>query len=411
MRKIIRNRMIGLCLILAMLCGALMMTGCWRASACGLHPFDTGVWASDDGNIVLTILPYEERWKYPCLIWGYVRCDNGWQEMMVLYGIGHLSFFDAASVYQRMANTKYGLPADNEWKRLLDLSVTSFPSKTVHTYSVVTSDGFGYRPDDRITFRRNEQAQPQYVPPYDWMKKNDRPVDLYDSILKTDAGDCVLQIGRAPLLFGSEIVNGERLDFFLIETTENGVSLLRAYPMSAIALIGTDELAAATIGFWTWKKPAMPADELLHGFMDEFTHLKTVLFDPDADINVFADSDTPYPYGKSGYRFYKLPCTEWENSDRTRTLRVGDPATMTGTMTINGESVAVTWVMENYYHSDIVRVYRTVDYESEGFSSEDDLLCRMKVRCTDERQDTFVATVVGEGVFPDGTCFTYHMEN
>ena len=83
---------------------------------------------------------------------------------------------------------------------------------------------------------------------------------------------------------------------------------------------------------------------------------------------------------------------------------------MTGTMTIDGESVAVTWVMEDYYHSDIVRVYRTADYESETFSDENNLLYRMKVRCTDEGQDTFVATVVGEGVFPDGTCFTYHIE-
>ena len=91
------------------------------------------------------------------------------------------------------------------------------------------------------------------------------------------------------------------------------------------------------------------------------------------------------------------------------TLKVGDPATMTGTMTIDGEVVDVTWVMEDYYHSDIVRVYRTADYESEDFSAEDDLLCRMKVRCTDERHTVFVATVVGDGVFSDGTSWTYRL--
>ena len=46
---------------------------------------------------------------------------------------------------------------------------------------------------------------------------------------------------------------------------------------------------------------------------------------------------------------------------------------------------------------------------NEDFSAEDDLLCRMKVRCTDDAHTVFVATVVGDGVFSDGTSWTYRL--
>jgi len=268
------------------------------------------------------------------------------------------------------------------------------------------SDGIRYTEVGRIiTFRRDDSAPPFDMGGREWLAFGERPVDLFDTVWRESSGN-TLRIGHAPLVFGSDGTNE-----YLVRIREtkpySNEEIYYLYPVASAALIGTDEFEATCLGYWkrysTQTVDAVGDLQCLGVVNSNMERARTSLFyDASKLINL--------SIGNSLTELGKYPGMKMQARETMYCLSVGDPATMTGTMMIDGESVAVTWVMEDYYHSDIVRVYRTADYESEGFSSEDDLLCRMKVRCTDERQDTFVTTVVEEGVFPEGICFTYHME-
>lgn len=273
-------------------------------------------------------------------------------------------------------------------------------SHTKTKFSVVvsaTENGSKFTEDGRvITFYRDDDAPSFDFGGREWIEFGERPVDLFDTAWREATGAGDLQIGHAPLFFGSDNTGD-----YLMRIDGNMYFL---YPVTSVALIGTDEFEATCLGYWQKKKdqPINGGEGLeCLGILYEDFRRTVPVYDENELINL-----------KIGYYFSdwkNYPGMVMETSTGYR-LTVGDPATMTGTMTIDGEVVDVTWVMEDYYHSDIVRVYRTADYESEDFSAEDDLLCRMKVRCTDDAHTVFVATVVGDGVFPDGTSWTYRKE-
>lgn len=310
---------------------------------------------------------------------------------------------DATSFYPTLTDDlPFDYASGEQWELMRTHSQNHF--------TMVTGEENGGKyitPGRVLSFYRNDDHAPLFdYSGREWIRFGERPVDLYHTKWY-DASGQTLQVGHTPLIVAQN--KTDETEKYLVKYVENGYFL---YPLSSEELIGTNAFEKTCLGYWKWfdKSEVAGAEGLKCLDTSGIFERVTEVYDEKSTVNLRIAANMKTEGWLAG-TLLLYPNTEWESyATYAYTIEVGDPAAMTGTMTINGESVAATWVMEDYYHSDIVRVYRAADYESETFSAEDSLLCRMKVRCTDEGQDTFVATVVGEGVFPEGTCFTYHIE-
>ena len=385
--RYIKRLSLCFCIMAFCLLSALPLCGCIPYDPYGFMD-DGTTWISEEGDISFTCISFGQAL-------GTVIIDGVKTDFYMERGLRSTSW-NLTSV-----NTYYAYPSDNcvmlvrQYERWIIESATS-----KNRFSVVVKSGTNgtkYTEDGRvITFYRDDDAPGFDLGGREWIEFGERPVDLFDTAWRETTGAGDLQIGPAPLFFGSDNTGD-----YLVRFDQNMYFL---YPVTSATLIGTDEFEETCLGYWK-KYETQPIEDTKGleclGVLDAYFERKTLVYDENELINLKINA--------SFDAWKNYPGRVMETSTGY-TLTVGDPATMTGTMTIDGEVVNVTWVMEDYYHSDIVRVYRTADYESEDFSAEDDLLCRMKVRCTDARHTAYVATVVGDGVFSDGTSWTYRKE-